>query len=107
MQISVTFRHVDPSDALRDYASGKLERVVSKYLPSAIEAHVILSVVKREHQAEINVHATRFNVSAHERTGDLYSAIDLAVDKVEAQLRKHKERIHAHKGRDPVAGEPE
>ena len=101
MQVSVTFRHVDSSPALRDYAIDKVERVAEKYFSDTHDAHVILSVVKREHQAEINLHASRFDVSAHERTGDLYSAIDLACDKVERQLRKHKDKIRHHKGRGP------
>jgi len=106
LQVSVTFRHVDPSDALRDYAAEKVERVAQKYLRNALQAHVILSVVKRRHQAEINLHAAHFDISAHEATEDLYAAIDLAVDKVEAQLRKHKARLNHHKGRQPAAGEP-
>ena len=105
MQVSVTFRHVDPSEPLREYATDKVARVASKYLRNALDAHVILSVSKYRHQAEINIHASHFDISAHEATGDLYSAIDLAVDKVEAQLRKHKDRINHHKGRQPVGGE--
>lgn len=106
MQISVTFRHVEPTDAIRDYAAEKVDRVSSKYLRQPLEAHIILSVVKRRHDAEINIHAAHFDISAHESTGDLYSSIDLAMDKVEAQLRKHKDRINHHKGRQPSAGEP-
>jgi putative sigma-54 modulation protein len=106
LQVSVTFRHIEPTDPLKDYATEKVERVCSKYLRFPIEAHVILSVVKQRHMAEINVHAKHFDISAHEITGDLYSAIDLALDKCEAQLRKHKDRINHHKGRQPASGEP-
>jgi len=106
VQVTVTFRHVDPTDALRDYAIEKVTHVAGKYLKSAVGAHVILSVQKQRHFAEINLHATRFDISAHESTGDLYSAIDLTIDKVEAQLRKHKDRINHHKGRGAPAGEP-
>ncbi|MFQ5352859.1 MAG: ribosome hibernation-promoting factor, HPF/YfiA family, partial [Candidatus Binatia bacterium] len=98
VRISVTFRHVDPTQALKEYAAEKVTRVTQKYLRRAVEAHVILSVNKRRHQAEINVHAPHFDISAHESTDDLYSAIDKALDKVEAQMRKHKERLNRHKG---------
>jgi putative sigma-54 modulation protein len=106
VQVTVTFRHVDPTDALRDYAIEKVTHVASKYLKSAVGAHVILSVQKQRHVAEINLHATRFDISAHESTDDLYAAIDLTIAKVEAQLRKHKDRINHHKGRGTAVSEP-
>ena len=106
MQVTVTFRHVEPTDALRDYAIDKVTHVAGKYLKSAVGAHVILSVQKQRHFAEINLHAARFDISAHESTGDLYAAIDLTIDKVEAQLRKHKDRINHHKGQGAAVGKP-
>ena len=106
MEVSVTFRHLEPTAALKDYATDKVERICSKYLRFPLEASVILSVTKQRQMAEINVHAKHFDISAHETTGDLYSAIDLALDKLEAQLRRHKDRINHHKGRQPASGEP-
>lgn len=101
MQVSVTFRHMDASDPLRDYAVEKVERVVAKYLKSAVEAHVILSSNRhRQHNlAEINIHASQFDISAHAENPDLYAGIDLAVSKVESQLRRHKDRLNNRKGR--------
>lgn len=106
MQVTVTFRHVDPSDAIRTHAEERVQRAASKYLQNAQEAHVILSVVKQRHTAEINVHASNFDISAHETTSDLYAAIDMAVTKLEAQLRKHKDRINHHKGKQHLGGAP-
>lgn len=90
---------MDASDSLRSYASEKVEKVADKYLKNAVEAHVILSAHKNRHihGAEINIHASRFVISAHADLDDMYAAIDTAVDKVEAQLRKHKDRINASK----------
>lgn len=101
MQVSVTFRHMDASDALRAHAIEKVERIVAKYLKNAVEAHVILASNRhRQHNvAEINIHASNFDISAHAENPDLYTGIDLAVIKVEAQLRKHKDRINDRKGR--------
>ena len=102
MQVTVTFRHMDASDALRAYSAEKVERVVSKYLKNALEAHVILDQKNRNrqnHLAEINIHASNFDISAHAENSDLYAAIDFAMDKVEAQVRKHKDRINDRKGR--------
>ena len=105
MEVSVTFRHVEPTQALKEYATDKVARICGKYLRFPLEASVILAVVKQRHMAEINVHAKHFDISAHETTGDLYSSIDLALDKLEAQLRKHKDRINHHKGRQGASGE--
>ncbi|MGH7823346.1 MAG: ribosome hibernation-promoting factor, HPF/YfiA family [Candidatus Binatia bacterium] len=87
MQVTVTFRHVRPTPALRRYAEEKVQRV-SRYLRRAIEAHVILSVDKKSHRAEINLHANGKSLFSEEETGDLYSAIDLALDKIERQVKK-------------------
>jgi putative sigma-54 modulation protein len=106
LQISVTFRHIDPTSTLQDYATDKVSKIASKYLPKAGSAHVILSVVKQRHTAEINLHASHFDVSAHETTDDLYSALDGTLAKIERQLRKHKDRINHRKGRKPAAPDP-
>lgn len=92
---------MDASDTLRAHAVEKVERIVAKYLKNAVEAHVILSSNRhRQHNmAEINIHAAHFDISAHSENTDLYAGIDMAVLKVEAQLRKHKDRINDRKGR--------
>ena len=103
MQILVTFRHLDPTPPLRSYAEEKLERV-KKYLRRPVEAHVILSVSKERHVAEITLKADHHTMFAEETTQDLYSAIDLAVDKLEHQAQKLHERRQHHKGGDNVRG---
>ena len=98
MQISVTFRHVDPTPALRAYAEEKLERV-KKYLRRPVDAHVILSVAKERHVAEITLKADHVTMFAQEETHDLYSAIDLALDKLEHQAQKLKAKRGNHRAR--------
>src|SRR5207247_988212 len=84
MLITVTFRHVDPTPPLKAYAEEKLQRV-RKYLHRPVDAHVILSVAKERHVAEITLKADHVTMFAEEETHDLYSAIDLAIDKLEHQ----------------------
>jgi putative sigma-54 modulation protein len=91
MQILVTFRHVDPTPALKSYAEEKLARV-KKYLRRPVEAHVILAVSKERHVAEITLKADHVTMFAEDTTHDLYSAIDLAVDKLEHQAQRLHER---------------
>jgi putative sigma-54 modulation protein len=97
MQVLVTFRHMEATPALRQYAEQKVARCY-KLMHRPVEAHVVLSVNKRRHIAEIILSGEHLHVNATEETGDLYSAIDLAMDKIERQLRrlitKRKTRKH-------------
>jgi len=96
MQISVTFRHVDPSDALRDYAVKKLSKM-DKYIDTPLEANVVLGIEKFRHQADITVIGDGLKIKGREETGDMYSAIDLAMEKIEKQLKRFRERPRALK----------
>jgi putative sigma-54 modulation protein len=110
MQVMVTFRHVEPTEGLRQHAEEKVQRI-HKYLRRPIEAHVILSVEKQRHIAEVQLTANHLNVTATEQTDDLYSAIDLAMTKIERQVKKHTAKIKDHKGPNnltaPLARESE
>ena len=106
MQINVTFRHVDPTPALRSHAEEKLERMVKKYLHRPVDAHVILSVAKERHTAEITLQADHVTMFAKEETTDLYAAIDLAVAKLEHQAQKLREKRKDHKGPSAARGMP-
>jgi putative sigma-54 modulation protein len=105
MQVSVTFRHVDATPALKLHAEEKLGRL-TKYLHRPGAAHVILSVEKDRHTAEITWQADHESLFAKEVTGDLYAAIDMAISKLEHQAQRLKQKRDEHKGpgRD-VAGD--
>ncbi len=96
MHVTVTFRHIDSSEPLRNYIEEKTERL-AKYLFEPIEVHWILSVEKIRHIAEATIAANGVSINAESKTGDLYSAIDGTLDKLEKQVRKHKEKVKAHK----------
>jgi len=97
MQVSVTFRHVDATPALKSHAEDKLARL-TKYLHRPGAAHVTLSVEKDRHTAEITWQADHESLFAKEVTADLYSAIDLAVGKLEHQAQRLKQKRDTHKG---------
>ena len=97
MHVMVTFRHVDPTPGLRRHAEDKVQRV-HKFLRGPVEAHVILSVIKHRHVAEVQLSADHLNMTATEETDDLYSAIDLAVGKIERRIKKHVAKHKDHKG---------
>ncbi|WNG33771.1 ribosome-associated translation inhibitor RaiA [Archangium violaceum] len=101
MQLNITFRQFGSSDSLKEYAKEKVERV-NKYLDRAGEAHVVLSLERHLHHAEITIHSGSWVLRGREKSADMYASIDLAMDKIEAQLRKYKEKIKNHHGRERV-----
>jgi len=92
MQTSVTFKNLDPSEHLKAYVRDKLDRF-DKYLHNPAEANVVLSVQKFRHIAEININGDRLTINGREETNDMYSAIDMTLDKLETQIKKSKEKI--------------
>jgi len=103
-EVTVTFRHVEPTDAIRLYAERKLAHV-GKLLKRTCQAHLILTVDKYRQHGEVTVKSGRLSVTAQEETKDLYSVIDLLADKVGRQLKKHLEKFKAKKVRSPSTGE--
>ncbi|HEY2028370.1 MAG TPA: ribosome-associated translation inhibitor RaiA [Myxococcales bacterium] len=97
MQVNITFRNMFATDALRNHVQDKLGKVVDKYLDKVTEAHVTLSLERYLHQADINLHAGHFHVRGKEKSEDMYASIDMAIDKIERQLKKHKERLKNHR----------
>ena len=92
MQTSVTFKNLDPSDHLKSYVGDKLDRF-DKFLDNPAEANVVLAVEKFRHIAEINIAGDRLSINGKEETNDMYSAIDMVLDKLEKQIKKSKEKI--------------
>ncbi len=97
MNTNVSFRQMESSPALREYATSKLDRIVEKYVPGHIDADVVMSVEKFWHIANFTIQIKNLTVKGRERSEDMYSSIDLALAKIEKQLRRHKDRIRDHK----------
>ncbi len=96
MQTSVTFKQIDPSDALKSYVQKKLDRF-DKMLETPAEANVVLSVEKIRHIAEITLICDRLKIHAKEESESMYSSIDTLIDKVRSQIKKNKEKFQDHK----------
>ncbi len=96
MQTSVTFKNLDPSEHLKSYVRDKLDRF-DRYLHNPAEANVVLSVEKFRHIAEINISGDRLTIIGKEETNDMYSAIDMTLDKLETQIKKSKEKIRSRR----------
>jgi len=96
MKISVTFRNTEGEEWYKQYVDERLLKL-KKYLDNPVEAHVVLSVEKFRNVAEINLSDNGLNINAREEAKEMQQAIDNAVEKIERQLKKHKEKIRVHK----------
>lgn len=102
MHLSTTFRHMDASQAVREYSEEKLEKIRKYFHKEPIAAHAVFSVERGfHHVADINITLpSGLLINAKETTDDMYSSIDLAVARIERQVRKWKEKIRDHKSHD-------
>jgi len=99
MQFSVTFRHMDPTDALKAYAQERLGKI-KKYFPDPIACHVVMSTEKHSHRVDVSLQLHNgFQIAGREATENMYSSIDLVSAKIERQVRRYKDRLRTHKSR--------
>ncbi|GAB6097080.1 hypothetical protein JCM14469_33340 [Desulfatiferula olefinivorans] len=103
MHVSVTFKNLDSSDALRSYVQKKLDRF-DKLLDNPAEANVVFSVEKIRHTAEINLASDKLTIYAKEESDNMYSSIDMVLDKLKTQLTKSRDKINkrATNSRDSI-----
>lgn len=101
MQLNITFRQFGTSDALKEYARERVERV-NKLLDRAGEAHVVLSLERHLHHADITIHSGAWVLRGRDKSDDMYASIDLAMDKIERQLRRYKDKLKTHHGPERV-----
>jgi len=93
MQVNITFRHLEPTDALKAHVADRVQHV-QRFIDRPTEAHAVLHVENLDHHAEITVKAGRFLLRGTARSEDMYASIDAAAERIERQLKKHKEKIH-------------
>jgi putative sigma-54 modulation protein len=105
MQVNITFRHLDPTEALKSHVRGRVEHV-QRYIDRPSEAHAVLHVENLHHHAEITVKAGRFLLRGSAKSQDMYASIDAAAERIERQLKKHKEKLHNHKATNGVEVTP-
>ena len=90
MNISITFRHMESTDAVKGYANDKVAKI-QKFLRQPLKAQVTLSCQQnRLHSAEVDIHSGHEHHHAHETSEDMYATIDKVMDKIERQIRSAK-----------------
>lgn len=102
MRIIVSGKNIEITDALRDYASKRISKV-SKYFENDIEAQVTMGVERDRHIVEVTIPINGIILRGEEETGDMYSSIDMVVEKLEKQIHKYKTRINRKLRRTALA----
>jgi len=104
MKISVTFRNGEGETWQKEYVEERLNKL-KKYIDNPVDARVILSVEKFRNTAEINLMANGLNINGKEEEKDMHLAIDNAIEKIERQLKKRKEKVRGFKTNPSRNGE--
>ncbi|MBC8285751.1 MAG: ribosome-associated translation inhibitor RaiA [Nitrospinae bacterium] len=94
MKFTVAGRKIEITDGIRDHLNNKMDKTISG-LDEAADVHVALSVEKHRHFAEVTVKTKGFTLHSQEETNDLYTSMDKALEKMEKQIRKHREKAKA------------
>ena len=102
MQLDVSGQNIEVTDALHAYVADKVERV-KRHLDEVRDAHVVLSVEKHRHLAEINLNANGTTLHADAEDKDMYAAIDAMADKIDRQARRQHEKATEHGQREARA----
>ena len=94
MNIAFAFKNFEPSEHLKKYARRRFEKL-SRFLPKSenVEVAVTMAVDKFRHKAEVQLAGDSLNLSAEEQSEDMYATVDLVLDKLETQIKKHAEKI--------------
>ena len=96
MQISIDGHHVELTESIQDYIHSKMTRI-ERHFDHVVDIHVVLGVEKLRQKAEATIHVAGNNIHAESENEDLYAAIDLLIDKLDRQVKKHKEKLTNHR----------
>lgn len=99
MQINLAGQHVEITPPLREYVHSKLERL-ERHFDHVTNVNVVLRVERQTNHAEATVHAAGAQLFADAASDDMYAAIDALADKLDRQIRRHKEKVTDHHRQD-------
>ena len=87
MKVNYTGRHMELTEPLKQFTKERLDKMAT-YLDDIIDVHVILGVEKHRHSAEVTLKTRASAFVASATTGDMYTSITQAVEKLEAQAHR-------------------
>jgi putative sigma-54 modulation protein len=95
MQWSISGHHVEITPSLRDYVGTKLAKL-ERHFDNMTDVHCVLTVEKLQHKAEATIYLGGATIHADSTEPDMYAAIDMLIDKLDRQVKKHKEKLTDH-----------
>jgi len=96
MEFKFTFKHLEPLESITQYAQDRIEKIEKYNLHKTMKVHFIFSVQRENQTAEVIVDAGGKHYAATASDPTLYAAIDMVVDKLETQIKKHKDKVQHH-----------
>src|SRR5690349_1889546 len=95
MKFNIRGERIEVTEALKEYVEKKLSKLERYFeTPPTTDVNVTLSVVKGLQAVEVTIPMTGVMLRAEEKNNDMYASIDLVVDKLERQIRKHKTKVN-------------
>ncbi len=98
MQITITARHFELTKAIRDYVETSCLKI-KRYFDHIITIHVTLALENSRNICELSLHASKFSLQSEAEEMDMYLSIDNAIDKMEVQIKKLKDKVTDHQKR--------
>ena len=95
MNLKITGHHIEVTDAIRDYLSSKLDRVI-RHFDNVTSVTVTLSVEKLKQKVDVTLHVRGKDIFVESEDADLYAAIDAMTDKLDRQVQKYKQKMTDH-----------
>ena len=86
MRVNFTFRNMDSSEGMKNYAEDKVSRL-QKFLRVPLDAEITFSTERHLHCIDVNLNANGKRFAGHEESDDMYASIDLVMDKINRQVR--------------------
>jgi putative sigma-54 modulation protein len=93
MRFDIRGKNLELTDALKDYTTKRLSKL-EKYIDDVKEAQVALSVEGEGHKVEVTIPLNGVILRGEEASEDMYTSIDLVVEKLEKQIEKYKTRLY-------------
>ncbi len=93
VKVIISGKHMEVTNALKDYVSKKIGKL-EKYFKEIAEVQVTLSVEKERHIVEVTILVNGIILRGEEETGDMYTSIDMVIDKLEKQIEKYKTKLY-------------
>lgn len=105
MKVTIRGHKIEVTEAQKQFIESKLEKL-EKYFTDKeqVQVNVLIKQYDFQSRAEVAIYAEKYVLRADERQNDVYAAIDVVLDKLERQIRKHKTKLNKKiKERLPMA----